>query len=113
MVESTALEMRRTGNCTEGSNPSLSAIESNETAIQISLKGRISKESQFYNGLSHFLVGFSREPCNHSIIRKIMNLNAYHCDLCKPQNVLSEGNGANPTFLRPKSSPLDCVQYGF
>ncbi len=25
MVESTALEMRRTGNCTEGSNPSLSA----------------------------------------------------------------------------------------
>ncbi len=25
MVESTALEMRRTGNCTGGSNPSLSA----------------------------------------------------------------------------------------
>jgi hypothetical protein len=25
VVESTALEMRRTGNCTEGSNPSLSA----------------------------------------------------------------------------------------
>ena len=27
MVESTALEMRRTGNCTVGSNPTLSATE--------------------------------------------------------------------------------------
>ena len=35
MVEGTCLESKRTGNCTEGSNPSLSAIKEKRTPIGV------------------------------------------------------------------------------
>jgi hypothetical protein len=50
VVESTALEMRRTGNRTVGSNPTLSATQRAEKSQLFDLCDSISAKSQFWTG---------------------------------------------------------------
>ena len=62
MVESTALEMRRTGNRIVGSNPTLSATCPRETVLPIRLRPDFSVVFEGYAGRAEHWLGRREAP---------------------------------------------------
>ena len=83
VVEWTALEMRRTGDCTLGSNPSLSATE----------KGLCRRTQPFFfyvTGLFVIIVASDLDNQNgHNIIIYIIFNNVLTCNMSRPYDIVS------------------------